>query len=124
MSTPFCIALTLVDGKVTLEGLLRFNDNKIKETIDKIYHIPDENVGAYCCEIVVETKGGKKIRKESYEGPEYYNFNMEKTVELATRVTSETGVPKDKVERMIEFVQNIEKEEKVSDLTRLLGSCH
>jgi len=123
MSTPFCLAMTLVDGQATLEGLHRFEDQKIKELIEKTDHIPDESVGTYCCVITLETKDGKTIRRESKEGPEYYNFNMDQTVELARRVTSETGVSQEKVTEMIEFVQNLEKAEDVRTLTALLGSC-
>lgn len=123
MSTPFCVAMTLVDGKATLSGLERYEDPKIKDLMARIEHVPDEKVGTYSSAITIETQDGRTLRKESREGAEYYNFNMDQTVELAHRVTEETGVSREKVDKMIEFIQNIEKKKSIRDLTKLLGGC-
>jgi 2-methylcitrate dehydratase PrpD len=123
MSTPFCVALAFIDGKATLDGLYRFDDLRITELMEKIDHIPDETIDSYCCTITVETKNGKSYRKESREGPEYYNFDMEQTIELARRVTSETGVRQDKVDRMINFIKELDQASNIKELTELLGSC-
>ena len=123
MSTPFCIALACVDRQVTLEGLTRFNDSKIKQLINRINHLPDEKIERYCAEITVHTKDGRKLKKESNEGPKYYNFDMDRTIELANRVTSETGVSQEKVARMIDMIKNMDKASDVKDLALLLGSC-
>lgn len=123
MSTPFCVALTLVDGQATLEGLYRFDDRNIKDLIEKTEHIPDESIGTYCCTIIVETKDGQSLFEESREGAEYYNFNMEQTTELARRVTSETGVSKNKVEKLIDFIKDLDQAPNIKELAELLGSC-
>lgn len=123
MSTPFCVALTFVDGQATLGGLYRFDDRNIKELIEKIEHIPDESVGTYCCAITVETKDGQSFFKESREGAEYYNFNMEQTTELARRVTSETGVSQDKVAQLVDLIKDLDRAPNIKALADLLGSC-
>jgi 2-methylcitrate dehydratase PrpD len=123
MSTPFCVALTFVDGQATLEGLTRYSDPKLNDLIKKIEHLPDDSIGNYCAAITVQTKEGKAFHKESKEGPEYYNFNMEQTIELAKRVTSETGVSPDKLGEMIDMIQNLEEMPNVRELAKLLGSC-
>ena len=123
MSTPFCVALTLVDGQATLEGLYRFDDRNIKELIEKIEHIPDESVGTYCCAITVETKDGQSFFGESREGAEYYNFNMEQTTELARRVTSETGISQDKVAQLVDLIKDLDQAPNIKALAGLLGSC-
>jgi len=123
MSTPFCVALAFVDGQTTLEGLSRFDDPKIDELIKRIEHLPDENIQTYCCAITVETKDGKTLYKESKEGAEYYNFNMEQTIGLARQVTSEAGVSQDKVSEMVDIIRNLDQARDIRELAELLGSC-
>jgi 2-methylcitrate dehydratase PrpD len=123
MSTPFCVALVFIDGDATLDGLYRFDDPMIKELMERIDHVPDETIGSYCCAVTVETKGGNSYHKESREGAEYYNFDIQQTTELARRVTSETGVSPDKVDRMINFIQELDQAPNIKELTELLGSC-
>jgi 2-methylcitrate dehydratase PrpD len=122
MSTPYCVALAIMDGQATLEGLTRYSDPKLNDLIKKIEHLPDDSIGSYCAAITVRTKEGKVFHKESKEGPQYYNFNMEQTIELAKRVTSETGVSQDKLVEMIDMIQNLEEMPNVRDLAKLLGS--
>ncbi|MBW1783513.1 MAG: MmgE/PrpD family protein [Deltaproteobacteria bacterium] len=123
MSTPFCVALTLVDGEATMGGLHRFEDQKIMNLIEKVEHIPDKGIGNYCCAITVETLDGQSFFKESIEGAEYYNFNMEQTVELARRVTSETGVSQNKVERLVDLINHLDQAPHIKNLAELLGAC-
>lgn len=123
MSTPFCAAMAFVDGRATLEGLSRFDDPKIRDLMNRVEHIPDDGIGRYCGEVLVRTKDGKVFQKEAKEGAEFYNFDMEQTIELARRVTSETGVSQDKVGEMIDMVGKLDDLSDVRDLARLLGSC-
>jgi len=123
MSTPFCVALAFVDGEVVLDALSRFDDPRIRGLMERIDHIPDEGVGSYCCTVTVETKGGKSYHRESREGPEYYNFDMMQTTELARRVAAEGGVTRNKVEKMITFIQGLEQAPAIKELAELLGSC-
>ena len=124
MSTPFCAALVAMEGRVTLNGLYRFNDPNIGEMMKKIEHRPNEKIPTYCCTLILTTKKGDSLRKESTEGPAYYNFNMEQTIELARRVTSEAGLDQDKVSRMIDVVGNLDEALDVKGLADLMGSCH
>jgi 2-methylcitrate dehydratase PrpD len=123
MSTPFCVALSLVQAQATLEGLYKFDDSKILEMLDKVAHVPDDNIQPYCCAITVTTKDGKSVSKESMEGADYYNFTTEQTIELARRVTSETGVSQDKVNKMVDIITNLDQASDITELAELLGSC-
>ena len=123
MSTPFCAALAFIDGQATLEGLTRYSDPKIGELMNRIEHIPDDGIGRYCGAVSVRTKDGKVFQKEAKEGPEFYNFDMEQTIELARRVTSETGVSQDKVGEVIDMVGKLDDLPDVGGLAKLLGSC-
>ena len=123
MSTPFCVALAAIDGQMTLKGLDRYDDPKIKEMIKKIEHGPDDTIPTYCCSITLTTKEGNSFNKESKEGAEYYNFDMEETIDLARRVTSDASVSQNKVSKMIDMARTFERAPQVNELTDLLGSC-
>jgi len=121
MSTPFCLAVACVDKAVTLEGISQFTHPKILDLIEKIEHIPDENVPRFSCVIDVERKGEEKVRKEMIISPDYYNFNLDKTIALINRVTSEAAISPAKVEDLVEIIRNLDTAENVRELTELLG---
>jgi 2-methylcitrate dehydratase PrpD len=123
MSTPYCLAVACVDKEVTLEGISQFTNRKILAMIDRIEHVPDQNIPRWSCIVDVQMKNGKKFRKEMIIGPEYYNFNLKQDIELIKRVTSETGVNQSKVDRMIEVIRNFEKEKNVKRLVEVLAHC-
>ncbi|MBW1942982.1 MAG: MmgE/PrpD family protein [Deltaproteobacteria bacterium] len=123
MSTPFCAALALVDGQTTLDGLTRYDDPRIEDLINKTEHIPEDGIGRYCGAVTVRTKDGNTFEKEAKEGPEFYNFDMQQTIELAGRVTAETGVSPDKVDGLIDMIGKLDALPNVSELVKRLGSC-
>ena len=123
MSTPYCVAVACVDQEVTLKGISQFSHPKILALIDRIEHLPDEKIPRWSCIVEVQMKNGEKIKKEMIIGPEYYNFNMEQDIELIQRVTSETGVNQSKVDRMVEFVQDLPKAQNVRALIDVLANC-
>ena len=73
--------------------------------------------------IVFYIKDGQSFFDESREGAEYYNFNMEQTTELARRVTSETGVSQNKVEKLVDLIKDLDQAPNIKELAELLGSC-
>ena len=121
MSTPFCLAVACVDKSVTLEGISQFTDQKILNLIERIEHIPDENVPRFSCIIDVERKEGEKVTKEMIISPAYYNFNLDKTIALIKRVTSEADIAPVKVESLIEIINNLDAAQNVQELTEMLG---
>jgi 2-methylcitrate dehydratase PrpD len=123
MSTPYCLAVACVDKEVTLEGISQFTNQKILALIDRIEHVPDEKIPRWSCIVDVQMKNGKKFKKEMIIGPEYYNFDMGRDIELIKRVTSETGVDQSKVDRMIELIRDFEKEKNVKKLVEVLAHC-
>src|SRR3972149_10470617 len=123
VSTPYCLAVAAVDGEVTFQGISQFDNQKILSLIDRVDHIPDEKIPRWSCIIEVQMKNGKKFKKEMIIGPEYYNFNMKQDVELIKRVTSETGVTQSKVDRMVEFVQDLPNAKNVRALIDVLANC-
>jgi 2-methylcitrate dehydratase PrpD len=123
MSTPYCLAVACVDQEVTLKGISQFTNQKILALIDRIEHVPDEKIPRWSCIVDVQMKDGKKFKKEMIISPEYYNYNMKQDVELIKRVTSETGVTPSKVDRMVEFVQDLPKAKNVRPLIDILANC-
>jgi 2-methylcitrate dehydratase PrpD len=123
MSTPYCLAVAGVDQEVTLKGISQFSNPKILALIYRIEHLPDEKIPRWSCIIEVQMKNGGKFKKEMIIGPEYYNFNMAQDIELIKRVTSETGVTPSKVDRMLEFVQDLPQAKNVRALVDVLANC-
>jgi 2-methylcitrate dehydratase PrpD len=121
MSTPFCLAVACVDKSVTLDGISQFTDPKILDLIEKTEHIPDENIPRFSCIIDVDRKEGEKATKEMIITPEYYNFDLDKTVALAKRVTSEADIAPAKVETLVEIIGNLDAAQNVRELTEELG---
>jgi len=93
------------------------------EMMKKVEHHPDEGLPGYCSIVTITKKDGKTLSKESREGADYYNFDMEKTIALARQVTSEVGVSRDKVERMIDLIKDLDQAPHIKPLTEILGSC-
>ena len=123
MSTPYCLAVACVDKEVTLKGISQFTNRNILGLIDRIEHTPDEKIPRWSCIVDVQMKDGKKFKKEMIISPEYYNFTMKQDIELIKRVTSETGVTPSKVDRMVEFVQDLPKAKNVRALIEVLANC-
>ncbi|MBW1772653.1 MAG: hypothetical protein JRJ82_07160 [Deltaproteobacteria bacterium] len=48
---------------------------------------------------------------------------MQQTIELAGRVTAETGVSPDKVDGLIDMIGKLDALPNVSELVKRLGSC-
>jgi 2-methylcitrate dehydratase PrpD len=122
MSTPFCLAVACVDRDVTLAGIHQFESPAIVRLIEKIEHIPDDEMPRFSCSVFVEMDDGKAHEKEMKVTPDYYNFDMERDIELVKRVTGETGVPQGKVDKMIRTVKGLEKAVTVEELIKTLSS--
>lgn len=123
MSTPFCLAVACADKEVTLKGIGQFTNPKILHLVEKIEHRPDEKIPRFSCMIDVEMKGGEKLNKEMIISPDYYNFNMERDIDLIKRVTTEAGVDPSKVDRIIQFIRGLENAENVKSLIDILARC-
>jgi 2-methylcitrate dehydratase PrpD len=121
MSTPFCLAAACVDRAVTMAGIHQFESPAILELIEKIEHIPNDDMPRFSCSVVVEMDDGKAHKKEMKVTPDYYNFDMERDIELVKRVTGETDVPQDKVDKMIHTLKEFEKTPKVEELIKTLS---
>jgi 2-methylcitrate dehydratase PrpD len=123
MSTPFCLGLAAVEKEITMKGLGRFTYPQVLALINRVERIEDKALTPYACILEVQMKGGKKFRKEMIITPAYYSFGMDQTVELVKRITSETGVAQNKVDRMIALVQDLPKAGGVRPLIDVLAGC-
>lgn len=121
MSTPFCLAVACVDKTVTLEGISRFSDPKILSLVERIEHIPDENVPRFSCIIEVTGMEGEKAKKEMIITPSYYNFDLDETIALIKRVTAEVHIAEAIVESLVKTIRNFDTAENVGELIPLLG---
>jgi len=123
MSTPYCLAAAVVEKEITLKGISQFTHPQILALIDRIDHIPDEKIPRWSCIIEVQMKGGKKLKRDMIISAEYYNYNMDRDIELIKQVTSETGVNQTKVDKMVQLVQDLPNAKSVRPLIDVLASC-
>jgi len=123
MSTPYCLAAAVVEKEITLKGISQFTHPKILALIERIDHIPDEKIPRWSCIIEAQMKGGGKLKKDMIISADYYNFNMDRDIELIKQVTSETGVNQSKVERMVSLVKDLPNAQNVRPLVEVLASC-
>jgi 2-methylcitrate dehydratase PrpD len=123
MSTPYCLAAAVVEKEITLKGISQFTHPKILALIDRIDHIPDEKIPRWSCIIETQMKDGKKLKKDMIISAEYYNFNMDRDIELIKQVTSETGVNQSKVERLVSLVKDLPNAQNVRPLVEVLAGC-
>jgi len=77
----------------------------------------------YSAGIEITMNNGTKYSKEMKVEMSYYNFDMPRVVELVKSIAAETGVSRDKVNRIISLVRKMDKLPNVRELTELLGSC-
>ena len=73
--------------------------------------------------IRITMKNGSKHEKKMLVGVEYFNFDMERVIQLAKKVTTETNVSQQKIETAISFIQKLEKQLSIKQLIETLASC-
>lgn len=123
MSTPFVVALACIERDVTFAGILQFGEPRILELLQRVNVIDDGSMPPYSTIIEITMRDGALHRKEMKVGPDYYNFDMERDIELVKKVSSETGVSQDKVDRIISLLRDINKLPSVKELVGVLASC-
>jgi 2-methylcitrate dehydratase PrpD len=123
MSLSFTEALACIERDVTLAGLHQFNEPRILELIEKVIIISDDSMPLYSSGVEIGMKDGSTYYKEIKIKPDYFNFNMERTIELINRVTLEAGVSQGKVEMIISLIRDMEKLKTIKELTKILANC-
>lgn len=128
LSVPFCIALAVVEGKVSLQNFTKdkINDPRINTLMKKIAIKGDPELNKlypekFPAQVEVITEDGKiysetqHYPKGSYKNPLTQEELQEKFLNLAT-----TTFPKEEAQRIMDTVFSLDKLKNISILTNLL----
>jgi 2-methylcitrate dehydratase len=117
-SLPYCIAVALMDGKVTPGSFdeKRFTDPKLLDLIQKVKGIPDEEIERnfprlYTCDMEIRMKGGA-VHRCRLDYPKGDPRNPLTDAELEGKFLSlaEPVLPKGRAKEVAAIVMGLEKE--------------
>lgn len=128
LSIPFCLALTAVDGGVTIQNFNegRIFDPRVREVMTRINVKPDPKLDnlypeMFPAEVEVVLKDGRRILereyypKGSYKNPLTDDELKSKFLNLAT-----TTLPEEQARRIINTIDRLEELRNISELTSIL----
>lgn len=119
MSTPFCVALACVEGRVTVGGLQQYDHPQINELVSKVTIVPDEGRPMLCTKIRVATKDGRTYEKETIVAPDQYRYTWEQEVRLVKGMQEDMNVPPERLDDLIGAVRRVETIGDVSELVAI-----
>lgn len=123
MSSQFTQALACVDKDVTFLGLHRYDDPAILDLVGKVRLISEKSISFPSGHIRITMKNGTNYEKKMLIEEEYFNFDMDKVIRLGEKVTTETSVSQKKVESAISFIQELDKQQDIKQLIKVLAGC-
>ncbi|KIL45390.1 MmgE/PrpD family protein [Jeotgalibacillus soli] len=116
MSAPYCVAVSLLDSKVTLSNLQQFNDKTIHKLISKTTIISPIDFKPLCSRITVELENGQMIEREMNITEDYYNFNIEEDIQIIKGLEKEMNITKIDLNQLITHIVNLEEIDNISVL--------
>lgn len=121
MSSAFCVALALVKGKVTYQGLLDFADRDVLSLSDRIDVRPNPARPAMTAGLSIRLRDGSIVEHGLEEEPgRFYNWGFSRETSLARQLGAETPFTPDRVEALIAEIQSLERAPDVVKLVDLL----
>lgn len=118
MSAQYCTALALIDRRVTLDGLFRFDDPTLRELSRRIRVVPDESLTPLSSRLAVRTVDGRLLTAETVATPTTHKFRFDQDADLVRALAPEMGLSPQGVERLIHAVQGLEGQPDLSQLLR------
>lgn len=120
MSTAFATSVALLERKLFLSDMWRFDDENINELCDITTVEADENLAPLNCVLTVELKDGQTLKDELKIRPDFYFYDFDQDIELITTIHEETKVPKTVTENLISHVREIEQWNSVDNFVQSL----
>jgi 2-methylcitrate dehydratase PrpD len=117
MSAQYCLSLALLERKMTMSGLLRFDDPAIHKLMTRVHVRSDDALGLLCSRLSVRTRDGRALAAETQLTPTASKFSFEETAGLVRSMAPEMTVSAHQIEALIDAVHTLERQ---PDLTRLL----
>ncbi|MBN1365510.1 MAG: MmgE/PrpD family protein [Syntrophaceae bacterium] len=108
MSAQYCVATAIKHRKMTMAGMLEFDDPQIMDLVGKCSLISDENCQPLCCYIEIETKDGKKHKNELIIDEFFYDYSFEREAEILRGMQPEMGISPSKFEKLVDALSHFE----------------
>ncbi len=123
MSAPYCVALALLDGHVTLRGLMRHGEEAIHHLAQKVQVIPSEERPRMTCRLEVYLHDGSVIHRLSADPPDRYRYGWDRTRNFLEELLPEMpGVDSRVLSRLADQIQRLDRAADVRGLlTGVLG---
>jgi 2-methylcitrate dehydratase PrpD len=93
MSTPFCVATTLIHGEPTMQRIADFNDKEVQRLTQAIVALPDAAVPPLSCVLEIEMADGERVAQEQMCEPEDYAYSWADAADRLRRIGALSGVP-------------------------------
>jgi len=123
MSAPFCAALAWVDGHVGYEGMHRYDDARILDTIARIDVVSDPSVARYQPRIVAVDEAGAQRQWTETSGSHAYQLTWEAAVAMSGVLCDEAGVPAPMARALVDATEALAGAPSVSALARAAASA-
>ncbi|MCL4747231.1 MAG: MmgE/PrpD family protein [Burkholderiaceae bacterium] len=116
MSGQFCMALTLIERKATIEGLFRFDDPSLNELTQRVRIVSNDTFQPLSSRLTVTTVDGRKLSRETVATPTLHKFSFEEDAALVRRLLPEMETTAEGVERLIQVVSRVDRLQDVREL--------
>lgn len=93
MSTPFCVATTLIHGEPTMQTIADFGDTDVQRLTQAIVAVPDDDVPPLSCVLEIETADGSRVVQEQMCTAEDYAYSWDDAAKRLRRTGVLSGVP-------------------------------
>jgi 2-methylcitrate dehydratase PrpD len=123
MSAPYCVAASLLDGDVTLDGLKRFNHETLNQLIAKTTVVPQKDIKPLCNKITVELEDNRQLFSEMNITNDFYKFDAEKDIQLIKGIVNEMRITPYQLEQLIDAFLHLEEKNNFSNVILNLSSA-
>jgi hypothetical protein len=93
MSTPFCVATTLIHGEPTMQRIADFADEDVARLTRAIVALPDADIPPLSCVLEIESLDGSRIVQEQMCAPEDYAYSWNDAATRLRRIGALSNVP-------------------------------
>jgi len=107
MSTAFAASVALLNRKVYLSDMWRFEDEDISKLCEITTVNADENLAPLNALLDVELKDGRILKDELRIDPSFYFYDFDQDIDLITKIHEETKVPKKVTANLISHVRDV-----------------
>ena len=120
VNAKYCTAVACVHRKLTLDTLSQIDHPQVLSLMEKITVIADDNLESMSCKLNIGMKDGRIFSKDAYLTPKDYCFSMEQDAELMRSLIPEMDLPKERIEKIIAMIKNLELCNDIHELMNIL----